>query len=129
MSGTPGYVLFPSNSYQYPSASSSTAWQWTTADGDLRFYQGVLTIKETGSKSSTVTFGTSGYASAVLTLQKDGNLVIYQNAADATAANTGSIWASATSGNSGDVMFFQPDGNLVIYGSYGQVLWASNTSN
>jgi hypothetical protein len=125
MSGTPGYVLFPSNSYQYPSASSSTAWQWTTASGDLRFYQGVLTIKGTGSKSSTVTFGTSGYTSAVLTLQKDGNLVIYQNAAD----DTGAIWSSATSCNSGDVMFFQPDGNLVIYGSYGQVLWASDTSN
>jgi hypothetical protein len=129
MSGTPGYVLFPSDGHQYPSDPSSTTWQWATANGDMRFYQGQLTIKETGSKSSTVTFGTGGYPSAVLTLQKDGNLVSYQNAADATAANTGAIWASATGGNTGDVMFFQPDGNLVIYGSYGQVLWASNTGN
>lgn len=129
MSGTPGYVLFPSNSYQIRSASSSSAWQWTTADGEMRFYQGLITIKETGSGTSTATFGTSGYPNAVLTLQKDGNLVIYDNAADATAASTGALWSTKTSGNPGDVMFFQPDGNLVIYGSYGQTLWASATSN
>lgn len=129
LSGTPGYVLFPSNGHQYGSASSSTAWQWTTDHGEMSFYQGYITIEETGTGTSTTALGSSGYPNAVLTLQKDGNLVIYQNAADATAADTGAIWASTTGGNSGDVMFFQPDGNLVIYGSYGQVLWASDTGN
>lgn len=74
----------------------------------MNFYQGLLTTKDTGSKvGTTKTFGTSGYPDAVLTLQTDGNLVIYQNSADATAANTGAIRASATGGSSGDVMLFQ----------------------
>jgi hypothetical protein len=129
LSGTPGYVLFPSDSHQFTSAPSATTWQWKTADGEMNFYQGVLTVKETGSGTATATFGPSGATSAVLTLQKDGNLVIYTNAADATAANTGALWATNTSSDSGDAMFFQPDGNLVIYGTYGQKLWASNTAN
>ncbi|MGH3168310.1 MAG: LamG domain-containing protein, partial [Trebonia sp.] len=94
LSGTPGYTLFPSDSTQYTSAASSTTWQWSTASAEMNFYQGTLTVKDTGTKSTTTTFGTSGYPSAVLTLQRDGNLVIYANAADATAGNTGALWAA-----------------------------------
>ncbi len=124
LSGTPGYALFPSDGHQYGSAASSTTWPWVTADGKMRFYQGVLTITETGTGTTTKTWGSSGNPSAFLTLQTDGNLVIYP-----TSAGTGALWASNTAGNSGDVMFFQPDGNLVIYSSYGKALWASNTAN
>ena len=124
ISGTPGYILFPNDSHQYPSGSS-----WTTASATMTFTGGVLTITETGSGTTSTTYGTSGYSSAVLVLQTDGNLVIYQNAADATAANTGAIWATGTSGHPGDCMFFQPDGNLVIYSDDGAVLWASDTAN
>jgi hypothetical protein len=129
LSGTPGYVLFPSNSHQYGSAASATTWQWTTAHAEMNFYQGKISIKETGSGTSAVTLGPGGYPSGVLVLQNDGNLVIYQNSADATLANTGAVWASNTGGNSGDVMFFQPDGNLVIYTSYGKAIGSSGTEN
>jgi hypothetical protein len=128
LSGTPGYVLFPSNGHQYTSAASATSWQWATAHAEMNFYQGKISIKETGSGTSTVIFGPGGYPSAVLVLQTDGNLVIYQNSAD-FLANTGAVWASNTSSDSGDVMFFQPDGNLVIYNSYGQAVWSSGTWN
>ena len=128
LSGTPGYVLFPSNGHQYTSAASATTWQWTAAHGEMNFYQGKISIKETGSGTSTVTFGPGGYPSAVLVLQTDGNLVIYPNSAD-FLANTGAVWASNTSSDSGDVTFFQPDGNLVIYNSYGQAVWSSQTWN
>lgn len=127
-SGTPGYKLFPSDGTQYTSASSATAYQWKTACASMGFYQGKLTIKETCSGSSTPTYGPGGYPSAVLTLQKDGNLVIYPNAADATAG-TGAVWASNTSSDPGDTLFLQPDGNLVLYGTYGNVLWQSGTDN
>jgi hypothetical protein len=60
----------------------------------------------------------------VLTLQTDGNLVIYP-----TSVGTGALWASNTAGNSGDVMLFQPDGNLVIYTAYGKTIWSSGTAN
>jgi hypothetical protein len=129
MSGTPGYTLFPSDGTQYPTATSSTSPQWTTTGAKMTFYQGLLTIKDTGTKTTTTTFGTSGNPSGILTLQKDGNLVIYPDTATADAANGNALWSSHTAGNTGDVMFFQPDGNLVIYGSYGQVLWASDTAN
>jgi hypothetical protein len=129
LSGTPGYDLFPSDGTTYASASSATAYQWKTACADAGFYQGKLTIKEICSGSSTVTYGPGGYPNAVLTLQNDGNLVIYANAADAAAANAGALWAANTDTNPGDAMFLQPDGNLVIYGTYGNVLWQSGTDN
>jgi hypothetical protein len=124
LSGTPGYELFPSDGHQYSSAPTSSTWQWVTANGKMQFYQGVLTITETGSGTVTKTWGQSGHTGAVLTLQTDGNLVIYP-----TIAGTGALWASNTAGNTGDVMFFQPDGNLVIYGPDGQSLWSSGTAN
>ena len=88
-------MLFPSNGYQYTSAASATSWQWATAHAEMNFYQGKISIKETGSGTKTVTFGPGGYPSAVLVLQTDGNLVIYPNSAD-FLANTGAVWASNT---------------------------------
>jgi hypothetical protein len=123
ISGTPGYMLFPSDGDQYPSGSS-----WSTAGSAVTFSDGVLTVKETGTGTTTETYGTSGYDDAVLVLQTDGNLVIYPTAADAKAT-TGSLWASGTQGNTADCMFLQPDGNLVIYSDDGEALWSSGTSN
>ena len=60
LSGTPGYVLFPSDSHQYISAASATTCQWVTARGEMNFYQGKITVKETGAGTSTVTFGPCG---------------------------------------------------------------------
>jgi hypothetical protein len=122
LSGTPGYVLFPSDGTEYTSAATSTTWQWKTACAEMNFYQGKITVKETCNGTSTVTFGPGGLSGSYLTLQSDGNLVIRNSAGAAE-------WASATSDNPGDVMFLQPDGNLVIYGSYGQTLWAADTQN
>ena len=56
-----------------------------------------------------------------LTLQTDGNLVLY-NQSDVA------IWASGTAGDSVEYLDMQTDGNLVIYGTNGQALWNSQTS-
>jgi hypothetical protein len=121
ISGTPGYVLFPGGTYA--SAATATTWQWQTACGNMNFYQGKITIKQTCTQSGTFTFGPGGCAtSPTLNFQlSDGNLVI--------RCNGTATWASGTSGNPGDVMFFQPDGNLVIYNTYGLTLWASGSQN
>ena len=56
-----------------------------------------------------------------LTLQTDGNLVIYDEQEHHLA-----IWSSATNGKAVDHAIMQTDGNFVIYG-FPQALWATNT--
>jgi hypothetical protein len=64
---------------------------------------------------------TYGYKIRDLSMQADGNLVLYgkDNVPD---------WSSGTAGNPGAYLVFQTDGNMVIYGSGGQALWSSGTS-
>lgn len=84
-----------------------------------------------------------------LTMQGDGNLVLYQRAAppvwstgtNGTGASMaamqgdgnlvlyagGPVWSSQTFGHPGAALAVQSDGNVVIYGG-GQALWASGTS-
>jgi hypothetical protein len=64
---------------------------------------------------------TSGSGADEAILQGDGNLVIYNSSGTAE-------WASGTAGNSGAYLDVQNDGNLVIYSASGTALWASGTS-
>jgi hypothetical protein len=59
---------------------------------------------------------------ACLTMQSDGNLVVY----DERGAPR---WASNTAGRPGSTAAFQGDGNLVVYAPGGQPIWASNTAS
>jgi hypothetical protein len=54
-----------------------------------------------------------------MSMQHDGNLVIYGPANEA-------VWASGTSGHPGAFLAMQNDGNLVIYDGW-TALWASGT--
>ncbi len=113
-------TLFPSSGRTYPSGS-----QWNLGADTMTFNAGLLTVSLAGTPLYTL--GKTGYPNAVLTLQSDGNLVSYDDAADAALGTTGSLGSTATYGHAGDAMLFQPDGNLVIYDAYGNVLWASHT--
>ncbi|XP_039124651.1 mannose-specific lectin-like [Dioscorea cayenensis subsp. rotundata] len=64
--------------------------------------------------------GTNGRGSSCyVTLQSDGNLVIYDN-------NNNAVWASNTNVGQGNyVLILQKDRNVVIYGG---ALWATNTN-
>ena len=57
-----------------------------------------------------------------LSVQDDGNLVIYQN------SNGSALWASNTSGNQPGFLIMQGDGNLVFYGPNNVPIWNSQTS-
>ncbi|RAJ28920.1 D-mannose binding lectin, partial [Kitasatospora sp. SolWspMP-SS2h] len=118
LSGTPGYVLFPSDNTNYPSGSS-----WSTARATMKFEQGLLTI--TKANGGTWTRGSTGYPNAVLTLQNDGNLGIYPQPAHQLGT---ALW-SADVVEPGDAMLLQPDGNLMIYRPDGTAIWASGTYN
>jgi hypothetical protein len=63
------------------------------------------------------------FGNSRLTLQSDGNLVIY--ALDSGRA----AWSSGSYGSGGVQLKFQSDGNLVIYDSLGRARWSSNTYN
>lgn len=59
-----------------------------------------------------------------LTLQKDGNLVLYKDA----PLEADVLWASGTN-EKGATLAFQNDGNLVIQDAGGKAIWAAGTAD
>lgn len=59
----------------------------------------------------------------VLSLNLDGNLVLYDSESKAP------IWSSNTVGTKAEFLYMQEDGNLVLYTENGDVLWASGTAS
>ena len=57
-----------------------------------------------------------------LSVQDDGNLVVYQN------SNGTALWASNTGGHLPGYLAMQGDGNLVFYGPDDSVIWSTGTS-
>jgi hypothetical protein len=81
------------------------------SDGDLTLYQDAILLWNTG---------TSGLASTEVIMQRDGNLVVYDEAATP-------LWASNTAGHPDAYFAIQDDGNLLVYDVSGVALWASDT--
>ncbi len=65
--------------------------------------------------------GTSGKFARLLSMQTDGNLVIYET------SRRRAIWSTDTAGNPGAFLSVQEDGNVVIYTSSGTPIWATGT--
>jgi hypothetical protein len=91
-------------------APSNCAGSVTTACG-------TLTANHELTAGQSLTSCNGDYA---LTMQGDGNLVLYQGST--------ALWASNTAGTAADEAIMQGDGNLVLYTSAGSPLWASNTA-
>jgi hypothetical protein len=123
-------------------ADGSSLWSSNTGGnpGDHLTVQndGNLVIRDS-TDSPIWSRGTSGTAVAVgtvltsgqtlqsqrakLTMQADGNLVVYSTA-------TGHpLWSAQTNGHSGATATMQADGNLVIHDAGGTALWSTNSSN
>src|SRR5579875_1548958 len=60
----------------------------------------------------------------VLTMQSDGNLVLYRVNAPASLS---ALWSSHTSRDVGDHAALQADGNLGVFDASGQTIWSSNS--
>ncbi|MER7283752.1 LamG-like jellyroll fold domain-containing protein [Dactylosporangium sp. NPDC000244] len=121
LSGDGDNILMQSEDLVYPSGTTLR-----TRAGTLTFSNGLLTVTETGTGVLAKTYGTAGYPGAVLTMQYDGNLVIYPTAAKTAGS---ALWASATSGSHGNVFVLQTDGNFVCYTPANGVCWSSGTAN
>lgn len=65
---------------------------------------------------------TTGKKAKFLAMQNDGNLVLYDN-------NYGVLWHSRTSGHNNSKLSLQSDGNLVIYSAGNSPLWDTNTDH
>ena len=65
--------------------------------------------------------GTAGSSAKQLTMQPDGNFVLYGDSG-------GPLWSSNTAGNPGAQLRVQNDGNMVIYSTNQRVLWATETA-
>jgi len=64
------------------------------------------------------------FGNARLSMQNDGNLVIYDK------RNNKAKWSTRTSGSQATQMLWQPDGNLVVYtAGYAKAVWSSRTNN
>ncbi len=68
------------------------------------------------------TSSTSGTSASRLVMQTDGNLVLYDQSGKA-------LWDSQTQNNPGAWLNLQPDGNLVIYSASNQPLWSTSAIN
>lgn len=85
------------------------------------YYAGVGDVSGIMSPGQTLTAGQDFYSTdrrIKLSMQTDGNLVLY--------SPSSALWSSGT--NSGAMVSMQPDGNLVVYNSGGQAVWSSGTS-
>ncbi len=107
----------------YPSGSA-----WYSARTTMRFAGGTLTLTDATNPSQPILarYGVSGYPTAVMSLQANGDLVIYSDPSRTTV-----LWSTspATTGKTGDSLLLGSDGNLTINDASGAVVWSSNTSH
>jgi hypothetical protein len=61
------------------------------------------------------------FGRVVLTMQNDGNLVMYRR------RDRKVMWETKTHGSGANRMRFQEDGNLVLYAGHNRVVWKSET--
>ena len=65
---------------------------------------------------------TRGCGGRILSMQADGNLVIYD------ASGSTAVWATNTTGHPGAFLSVQEDGNVVIYTNSYVPIWATDTA-
>lgn len=112
--------------------SSENGQTFARANRSARGPWEIWTIKNISTESwktistgGELPIGTSHYShngTYRLTMQSDGNLVLYHQ-------NGTPVWHTFTYGNQGSKCFMQSDGNLVIYHPNGTPLWHTHTYN
>jgi hypothetical protein len=67
--------------------------------------------------------GTRGRGAGIVSMQRDGDLVIYDS------ARRRPIWSAGTKGHPGAYLAVQDDGNVVIYAAGRNAIWSTGTSH
>lgn len=96
--------------------------EWITSTGYKFKFQtdGNLVLYSRQGKAIWAT-GTENTNANLFTVQKDGNVVLYDRGK--------AVWATDTEGNPGASFAIQGDGNLVVYSSNGKALFATGTDS
>jgi len=102
-----------------------TANQYLASDNaKYRFYlqgDGNLVLRDWTTQQALWSAATQGKGGTRLTLQTDGNLVLY------TAKNK-AVWSTKTNGKGGQRLALQDDANLVLYTAGNSAIWSTGTS-
>ena len=111
-----------------PSVSSNCDFAVGTVWGTLSGYALVFALDGNLELQSPTRLrlwesGTRGCEGRILSMQIDGNLVIY----DASRRNA--LWATGTTGHPGAFLSVQEDGNVVIYAKSSVPIWATGTAS
>lgn len=118
----PGRSITPGETLTSPARAFQLVFQAT--DGNIVLYALDDTHYPAVVRYTRVVydFGVADRSASILTMQADGNLVVYDGENHA-------IWESQTSQRTGQNAFFrvQDDGNLVIYLPNGSFIWQSHT--
>lgn len=144
MQGDGNLVLYDSTSkalWSSGTAGNSGAYLALQTDGNLVIYSSAnspLWSSSTNGRPDGLSYSNSRVLSLAhviggqtltsvdgkftLSMQGDGNLVLYNNKGLA-------LWSSRTSGNAGSFLNLQGDGNLVVYSPNGKPLWNTGTSH
>lgn len=100
--------------------------QYLASDnGKYRFYlqgDGNLVLRDWTTRKSLWSSGTHGDSGTKLSMQSDGNLVLY-------TASGRSVWSSKTHRTAAQRLVLHNDGNLTLQTSSGSTLWSTNTGN
>ena len=96
-----------------------------STDTSHRFYfqgDGNLVVRRMSDSAAVWASGTNGQGGSRLTLQGDGNLVLY------TPANV-AVWSSRTAGTTGSRLVMENSGNLALYNTSNAVIWSTGTGS
>jgi|GEM_PF-6287397 len=117
--GNPGSKLVLQDDGNMVIYSASNAVLWTSGSS-VPNYQSYVNNGQYGGEM----FGFQEIKSAdgryTLTMQKDGNLVLY--------SPNRALWQAGTSNNPFSRLAIQPDGNMVVYDMNGRPLWYTGTN-
>ena len=103
--------------------SMSAGQRLDSANGSYRFVfqtDSNLVVRRVSDSAALWASNTNGQGGSRLTLQNDGNLVLY------TSSNA-ALWSSRTAGTTGNRLIMQNDGNLTLYNASNAVIWSTNS--
>lgn len=112
------WASLPPGCYGQPSRTMAEAWQIYSGFAANAGRANAFDLHPGQSRKS-------GDGRFTLTMQSDGNLVLYGRQTAYTPERA--LWSSRTNGKGGAVTSMQTDGNLVVYRSDRAPLWASGT--